>query len=164
MSTGAIDHPSYTTRQTFIITNLSTAGASAVQGATSGITFPFDVRLRNAVAIVQTAGTSSGTGAACILYTTGTSVAFPNQTLVYGTLTVSGTVTTTTTNTASTNVGVIALGSAVAGSYAVSGDMNIRIPAGQTLLVKNGTDATSRYSLCVEYHLDPVTSTWTSGD
>lgn len=162
MASGFINHPAFLTRQVLTVTNISTAGANTVQGATSGIAFPYDVRLRNAVATVQTAGTSAGSGAQVIIYCPGTSVQFPDQPVAYASLTSpGGDILAVTTNTTTTTLGSIALGTSVAGSVAIAGDLNVRIPAGEKILVKNGTDATSKYSLTIEFHLDPVTSTWT---
>lgn len=158
---GPIDHPSYLTRQILLLTGKSTAGANTVQTGVGGICLPYDVRIRNAVANVSVAGTSSGAGNQAVLYIVGTSVAFPNSSLTYGSLTATGTVTAVTTTTTTATIGTVVLGSSTAGSAAVSGDMNVRLPAGQALLVKNGTDATGTYSLSIEFHLDPATAGWT---
>ena len=168
MAQGPLDHPSYLCRQSEVF-GKTTAGASTVQysgGTTNGIVFPYDVRIRNAVGIVATAGTSASPGSSIVLYCPGTSVQYPASTITnsIGTNVVANgsAATTLTTNTTTTTLGFIPLGTATAGAVLQSGDMNFRLPAGQSLIIKNGTDATAvAGSVAFEYYVDPVSATWT---
>jgi len=168
MAQGPLDHPSYLTRQSLVF-GKTTAGANTIQFATAGIMFPYDVRVRNAVAAVGIAGTSTAPGAAVVFYCPGTSVQYPASTLTnnIGTnVAANGSAATTlTTNTTTTTLGFIGLGTSTAGVALQSGDMNFKIPAGQQLVIKNGTDATAvAGSVCIEYYIDPVTASWTGGN
>lgn len=166
MAQGPLDHPSYLTRQ-FRGFGKTTAGANTVQfsGANAGLVFPYDVRVRNAVASVQTAGTSTSPGSALIFYAPGTSVQYPASALVNvtGTIAANGSAATAvTTNTTTVTLGFIPLGTATQSTVVWSGDMNFRIPAGQMLVIKNGTDATGvAGDVSVEVYIDPVSATWT---
>lgn len=171
MAQGPLDHPSYLTRQSEVF-GKTTAGANTVQfsaGTTNGIVFPYDVRVRNAVAIVGVAGTSASPGNAIIFYCPGTSVQYPASTLTnnIGTnVAANGSAATTlTTNTSTTTLGFVALGTSTAGVILQSGDMNFRLPAGQSLIIKNGTDATGvAGSVAIEYYVDPVSASWTGNN
>ena len=165
MATGGIDHPSYLTRQSEIF-GKTTAGANTVQYATNGLVFPMDVRVRNVVAVVGVAGTSASPGSALIFYCPGTSVQYPATTLTnsIGTnIAANGSAATAlTTNTTTTTLGFVAMGTNTANTVLQSGDMNFRIPAGQQLVIKNGTDATMvAGSVAIEYYVDPVSASWT---
>lgn len=164
---GRYDHPAYISRH-LMVHGKSTAGANTVQygGTAGGICFPFDIRLRNMTAGVMVTGSSASPGSALVAYCPGTSVQFPGTQVVtaYGTAAAASAVTATTTNTTTTTLGFIAIGTNTAGSLLQSGDMNARIPAGQLLIIKNGTDATASVGgVSIEYHLDPGSSAWTGG-
>lgn len=163
---GRYDHPSYLTRQVLTF-GKTTAGANTVQyGGTAGagIVFPFDVRIRNMVGSVQVAGTSASPGAALIVYCAGTTYQFPGTQIVNNYGTASALSTATATNTTTTTLGYIPTGTATPGSVLQSGDMNFRLPAGQPLILKNGTDATgSLGSVALEYYIDPGSGVWTGG-
>ncbi len=168
MAQGPLDHPSYLTRQSLVF-GKTTAGANTIQFATAGIVFPYDVRIRNAVGVVGIAGTSTSPGAALVFYAPGTSVQYPGSKLTnsIGTnVAVNGSsATVLTTNTTTTTLGFIPAGTSTAGVVLQSGDMNFRLPAGQSLVMKNGTDATGTVgSVAIEYYIDPVAATWTGGN
>ena len=145
MAQGNYDHPSYLTRQTIGL-GVSTAGANGTSG---GRAFISDMRIRNMIAVVRTAGTSSGTGNSAIVLCIGTSITGYN--LVPQVL---------TTNTTTATVGTIALGSQAALTTGTSGDRNTVIKAGSVLAMKNGTDATGVYDVTLEAYIDP-SGTWT---
>lgn len=108
-------------------------GVTSTAGAsgTSGqITFPSAMRLRNCCATVRTAGTSATTG---------------NKVDIF-------------VGTAS--VGTVALGTGAAGTNGTSGDLNTLVPAGTTVALKNGTDATGVAHVLMEMHIDSTTGTW----
>lgn len=167
MTHGPIDHPSYLARKELVL-GKTTAGASTIQYATAGLVFPYDVRIRNALAAVGVAGTSASPGSSIVLYAPGTSIQYPAVTLTAGlsgtsTVAANGSAATAlTTNTTTTTLGFIPLGTATASSVVQSGDMNFRLPAGQMLVLKNGTDATAvAGSVAIEYYIDPVSAEWT---
>jgi hypothetical protein len=168
MAQGALDHPSYITRQSLLL-GKTTAGANTIQFATNGIVFPYDVRIRNAVGVVGVAGTSTSPGSALVFYCPGTSIQYPGAVLTnaIGTnVAVNGSsATVVTTNTTTTTLGFLAVGTATASGRLQSGDMNFTIPAGQQLVIKNGTDATGVVgSVAIEYYIDPVSATWTGAN
>ncbi len=108
-------------------------GVTSTAGAsgTSGqISFPSAMVLRNVAATVRTAGTSAGTGHKVDIFV----------------------------GTAS--VGTIALNTLTAGQNGTSGDLNTLVPAGTTVALKNGTDATGVTHVVMEMHVDPTTGTW----
>jgi hypothetical protein len=165
MAQGPLDHPSYLTRQAEIF-GKTTAGANTIQFASNGLVFPYDVRIRNIVAVVGVAGTSASPGSAVIMYCPGTSIQYPGQRLTnnIGTnVAANGSAATVlTTNTTTTTLGFVALGTSVANTVLQSGDMNVSIPAGQQLVIKNGTDATMvAGSVAIEFYIEPVTASWT---
>lgn len=164
---GRYDHPAYLSRD-ILSFGKSTAGANTVQygGTAGGLVFPFDIIVRNMVGSVQVAGTSTSPGSALVLYCPGTSVQRPVTSIVtnYGTSagSTSNAVTAVQTNTTTTTLGFLAVGTNTANSILQSGDMNVRIPAGQALYLKNGTDATGSVgSVSIEYYLDPSSAVWT---
>jgi hypothetical protein len=140
MATANYDHPSFLTRQ-FMDAFVTTAGNGAVSG---GVAFPWDVRIRNAIATVRTAGTATGNQVQIL--TIGTSY----------TLTATG----TTTNTGTTTVGSIVLGTQAAYATGTSGDLNCRIQQGCVVALKNGTDATGVAYVGIDAYLDPATASW----
>ena len=150
MAQGEINHPSYVTRQ---MLNLRTAANSATD-----LSFPFDVRIRNAVATVNVAGTVAANKQSVIAL--GTSIQFPNVTVANGIGTATGTVTAVTTNTSTTTLGSLTAGTSTAGSNFQTGDMNARLPQGQVLQLANA-DATGVVTWSIEYYIDPVTGNWT---
>lgn len=171
MAQGPLDHPSYLTRQTILL-GKTTAGASTIQytGTHGGsLVFPFDIRVRNVVASVDVTGTASAVNSGLILYAPGTSVQFPAAVLTnnIGTnVAVNGSAATAlTTNTSTTTLGFVTAGTSTASSVVQSGDMNFRIPAGQQLIIKNGTDSQFVMgSVAIEYYIDPVTAAWTGNN
>jgi len=168
MAQGPLDHPSYLTRQAEVF-GKTTAGANTIQYATNGLVFPYDVRVRNVIAVVGVAGTSASPGSAVILYCPGTSIQYPGQRITnnIGTnVAANGSAATTlTTNTTTTTLGFVALGTSTANTVLQSGDMNFTIPAGQQLVIKNGTDATMvAGSVAVEFYIEPVSATWTGNN
>ncbi len=140
---GNYNDPSYLVRQQVSL-GVTTAGASGTSG---GKAFLSDMRIRNAIATIRTAGTSSGVGAALYLMVLGTSAP------------IGGTSTTTTTTTAT--LGTATLGTATAYSTATFGDMNTKVYQGSVLFMKNGTDASSVVDVTVECYIDPVTGAYT---
>lgn len=159
----SVDHPSYLTRQVIFVPK-STAGANTVQAQLS---FPADVRIRNMVASVVTAGTA--TTATVVAYCPGTSVQYPTQTVLnaIGTNSLGATgtaITSVTTNTTTTTLGSITLTTNTAGVVLQSGDANAKVPVGQTLVIKNGADATSAYGVTIEYYVDPGFNAWTGSN
>lgn len=94
-------------------------------------TFPSAMRLRTVTCGVITAGTTA-TAASGIVLQNGTAI-------------VSGT---------------LSLSTNVKGVFATSGDLNYTIPAGGTLSIVNGADATFVGIVNLEAHLDPGAS-WT---
>jgi hypothetical protein len=168
---GPLDHPSYLTRQSLVF-GKTTAGANTVQfGAATGgnIVFPYDVRLRNMVGSVSVAGTSASPGSSIVVFCPGTSVQFPGSVLTnnIGTsVAVNGSsAAALTTNTTTTTLGFLPTGTATASSIVQSGDMNVRIPAGQSIVIKNGTDATVVVgSVAIEYYIDPASASWTGNN
>lgn len=171
MAQGPLDHPSYLTRQSLIF-GKTTAGANTVQfGAATGgnIVFPYDVRLRNMVGSISVAGTSTSPGSSIVVFCPGTSVQYPGAKITNGlgtNVAVNGSsATTLTTNTTTTTLGFLPTGTATASSIVQSGDMNVKIPAGQSIVIKNGTDATVVVgSVAIEYYIDPVSATWTGSN
>ena len=143
MAQGNYDHPSYLTRQTLVM-DTTTAGASGTSGV---LAMPYNVRLRKAVAVVRTAGTSAGAGNAAQILYVGTSVQG-----------FTGTALTTTTTTAT--LGSISLGTSAAGVTGTSTDMDALCINGGQLFIKNGTDATGVAKVTIEYYIDP-SAVWT---
>lgn len=132
MGQGPYDHPSYLARQQIFL-GKTAAGA----GGTSLLyTFPSAMRLRTVSCGVFTAGTVVGTGV-------GAGAA--GITLVNGTTIVNGTLNLSTN---------------AKGVFATTGDLNYTIPAGGTLAIVNGTDATFVGIVGLEAHIDPAGS-WT---
>jgi hypothetical protein len=146
MAQGNYDNPSYLTRQQIGLGS-NTAGANGTSG---GKGFISDLRIRKMAVDVRTAGTSSGAGNSCILLCVGTSVTGFSTGLGF----------TLTTNTGTTTIGSVALGSSVATTIVTSTDMNTRVLAGSTVMLKNGTDATGVYDVTIEAYIDPEGS-WT---
>lgn len=146
MAQGAVDHPSYLTRQQINL-GISTAGASGTSG---GFAFISDMRIRKASVVVRTAGTSAAGGNACLLVAIGTTITGFSTGVGF----------TLTTNTGTTTIGTIALGSTAAYTVTTSSDFNTKLLAGSTLILKNGTDATGVYSVILEASVDP-TGQWT---
>lgn len=168
---GRYDHPAMISRD-IIPFGRTTAGANTIQFSSTAagpLVFPFDIIVRNIVATVGVAGTSTSPGSAIVVYAPGTSVQRPPVAIVTAFGTATGpagvtAVTAVTTNTTTTTLGVIPIGTNTANSLVQSGDLNVRIPAGQGLVLKNGTDATAVAScVMIEYHLDPQNSLWTGG-
>lgn len=124
---GGYDHPSYITHQ-MVHLGKTTAGASGVKR----FSFPSAVRLRNASAVVETAGTSD---------TAGNLLIFKNGT---------------------TSIGQIQLGSSTAGVVGTSGDLNSALAAGSVFSITNGTDATGVASAAVELTIEPNGGTWSA--
>ena len=165
MAQGGLDHPSYLTRQ-MLVFGKSTAGANTIQYATAGLVFPYDVRIRNAVGVVGVTGGVSSAQSGLIFYAPGTSIQYPATTVTnsIGTnVAANGSAATAlTTNTTTTTLGFVQIGTATASTAVQSGDMNFRLPAGQMLVIKNGTDtAAVMGSLAIEVYIDPVSATWT---
>lgn len=129
MAQGNYDHPSYLTRQQLCIP----PALAAASGTSCHRVFNSNMRLRQAVASVNVAGTI-GTNVAAILFGNGTAI--PNGTLSYG--------------TAGNTVGALS----------TSGDMNYTLTAGQVLAIKNGADATATVNVTIEAYIDPA-ATWT---
>ena len=127
---GGIDHPSYITRQQLHL-GATTAGASGTSCRTA---FPSNVRIRNVVAAVQAAGTTSGAAAGY------------------------------TIQTGTTSVGAIVLSTNGINFVGSSGDLNITVNNGGTigniLNFVSGADATVVVRLTCETYLDPQ-ATWT---
>lgn len=126
MAQGNYDHPSYLTRQSWDY-GPTTAGAS---GTSVRISYPWPVRFRRAVGIVQVAGTV-GTNVSTIIYNGTTALG----TIIYGT----------------NGNNIAALGT--------SADMNATIPAGAIVSFVNGLDATATTTINIEAYLDP-SATW----
>ncbi len=140
LGTANYDHPSFLTRQP-LDAYQTTAGANGLSG---GTVFPWAVRIRNAIATVRTAGTSTGNSVQ--LLAIGTAYQY------------AGTATTTLTGT--TTLGSIALSTGAAYTYGTSGDLNTTLALGCALVLKNGTDATGVAYVAVEGYLDPVQAQW----
>jgi hypothetical protein len=145
MASSDYTHPSYLTRQSIGL-GASTAGANGTSG---GRAFLSDIRIRNIIAVVRTAGTSATSGNSANIMCVGTITTGFN--LVPQVLT-----TSTGTNT----VGTIALGSALAFTTGTSGDRNTVVQAGSVLFIKNGTDATGVADVTMEAYINPGAS-WT---
>lgn len=121
------NHPSYLTRQAWDY-GPTTAGAS---GTSLRIAYPWQVRFRKAVGIVQVAGTI-GTNVSSIIYSGTTALG----TITYGT------------------------GGNTIGALGTSADMNATIPINTIVSVVNGLDATATTTINIEAYLDPQ-ATWT---
>jgi hypothetical protein len=147
MAQGAVDHPSYLTRQAISL-GITTAGANGTSG---GFSFISDMRIRKVSATVRTAGTSAGSGNQVQLLCVGT---------CYTGFSTGAMGTAITTNTGTTTLGFVALGSTAAYTVTTSSDFNVRLQAGSTLVMKNGTDATGVAAIVMEAYLDP-SATWT---
>jgi hypothetical protein len=145
MAQGAVDHPSYITRQQIGL-GVSTAGANGTSG---GKAFISAMRVRKIAAVVRTAGTSAGN--AVNLLCIGT---------CYTGMSTGAIGTALTTNTGTTTIGTLTLGTATALSVATSSDFNTTVAAGSVIAYKNGTDATGVYDVDMECYLDP-SATWT---
>lgn len=144
MAQGNYDHPSYLTRQQIML-DAVTAGAS---GTSVGCNFVANMRVRNAVGVVLTAGTI-GTNVLSVVQANGTGI------LVY------------TSTGVSTSTGVVALGTVSYGTggntvfvTGTTGDMNAMLPSGSIVTIKNGADATAVTKTTIEAYLDP-SATWT---
>lgn len=144
---GNYDHPSYLTRQQIGL-GITTAGNAGTSG---GKAFISDMRVRKAIAVVRTAGTSSGAGNAVNILCIGTMVTGYASGLI-------GTALTTSSGT--NTIGSITLGSSTAYSITTSSDFDTKIVAGSVVVAKNGTDATGVADVTLEMYLDPG-ATWT---
>lgn len=167
IQSGRYDHPSYLTRQIEVL-GKTTAGANTVQffgTANAGFVSPIDIRIRNATASIQVAGTSTSPGSAIIFYCLGTTYQFPGTQVINPIGTANALSTAVATNTTTTTLGYIPTGTATPGAVVQSGDMNFRLQAGSTLQIKNGTDATmSAGNVSFEWYVDPGgTYGWTGG-
>jgi len=132
MGAGNYDHPSYITRQNLFL-GRTTAGA----GGTSILYTPITaMRIRTLTAGVITAGTVVGTGVGAAGPCVSVQV---NGSLVAG--------------------GTVALSTNAKGVFGTTADLNYACPAGGTLSIVNGTDATLVATVQLEYHNDPV-GTW----
>lgn len=135
MGQGNYDHPSYLTRQQMVL-GKTTAGA----GGTSILaTFPSAIRVRTLNAGIITAGTVVGTGVGAA----GVAVSLYNGTAVVN--------------------GTVSLSTNAKGVWGTTADLNYTIPAGGTLAIVNGTDATFVATVGIEYYLDPA-ATWTGNN
>lgn len=123
----AYDHPAYLTRVP-INMGRTTAGAAGTTGAQI---MPWPMRIHGGMAIVNTAGTSTGSG--------------HRVDIMVGTA----------------SMGQIALGTATIGASAIStgADMNILAPAGVAIYLRNGTDATGVATVTLDATLD-VQASW----
>lgn len=121
MPQGNYDHPSYLTRTQVVLGN-TTAGASGTSLVTN---FTNQMRLRNVMATVVTAGTTSGSASKVDIFV----------------------------GTAS--VGTITLSTNTANSTGTTGDLNTIVAAATQVFVKNGTDATAVARIVAEMHVDP---------
>lgn len=164
--TGRYDHPSFLTRQ-YEVLGKTTAGANTVQyagTANAGLVFPSAIRVRNATASIQVAGTSTSPGSAIIFFCVGTTTQLPGEQVINAIGTANPLSTATATNTTTTTLGYIPCGTATPGSVLQSGDMNFVLPAGQALQIKNGTDATNSCgNVTFEWYIDPTAGGWTGG-
>lgn len=142
MGQGNYDHPSYLARQQVYL-GKTTAGAN---GTSQLVALSNNTRLRNASAVVNTAGTSATTGNQIIIGCVGTCTQF-------------GTTGVGTLGTGTTTLGTIVLGTSAANAVATSGDLNVCINQGALVYAKNGTDATGVASVTLESHVDPL-GTW----
>lgn len=142
------DHPSYLTRQRGAL-GPNTAGATTVSG---GSVWPWNIRIREAVSVVRTAGTTTGAASGVSILSIGTAYRF-NPNAPY-----TATATLTGTNTLAT----FTYGTSVALSISSSTDMNVMIPTSTVLQLKTaGADATVVADVAIEYYLDPTTGVWT---
>lgn len=132
MAQGQYDHPSYLTRQQIYL-GRTTAGAA---GTSVFFASPSAIRIRAFNANIFTAGTVVGTGVGAA----GVAVALYNGTAIVG--------------------GTISLSTNAKGVTGTSGDLNYTLPAGGTLSVVNGTDATFVADVRMEAYIDPAGS-WT---
>lgn len=131
MGQGNYDHPSYIVRQ-----NLPLGRTSAGAAGTSILYTPQTaIRIRSLTAGIITAGTVVGTGVGAA----GVAVAVWNGTAVVG--------------------GTVSLSTNAKGVFGTTGDLNYAVPAGGTISIVNGTDATFVATVQLEYHNDPV-GTW----
>lgn len=144
MAQGNYDHPSYLTRQVSEF-GPTIAGASGTSGQ---IAFPNTFRFRNATGCVAVAGTI-GTNVQSIIQAVGTGI-------------VQYTTTGVVTSTGTIALGTISYGTAgnTLAAQGSSGDMNVTVPAGSVVAIKNGLDATATTNIAIEYYLDP-SATWT---
>lgn len=130
MAQGPYDHPSYLTRQNLCLGRTIAGAAGAMNWSPQS-----QIVIHRFTASVVTAGTVVGTGVgaagACVSLRNGTAI-------------VSGT---------------IALSTNAAGVFGTTADLNYTVPAGGTLSVVNGTDATLVAYCNVEYNLDSA-ATW----
>lgn len=131
MAQGNYEHPSYLTRQHLFL-GRTTAGAA---GASINFTPPYPIVLHRFTASVSVAGTVVGTGVgaagACVSLRNGTAIV----------------------------AGTVVLSTNAAGVFGTTTDLAYTVPAGGTLTVLNGTDATLVASCAVEYNIDP-SGTW----
>lgn len=133
-STGSYSDPSFLIRQNLFL-GRTVAGAA---GTSIILTNNENWRIRYLSAGVITSGTTVGTGVGAA----GVAV-----NVFVGSAIVSGTVATLSTN--------------AKGVFGTSGDMNYAVPAGGTIAIVNGTDATFVATVQLEYHIDPApTTTW----
>lgn len=131
MSQGNYDHPSYIVRQ-----NLPLGKTSAGAAGTSILYSPQSaMRLRSMTASVFTAGTVVGTGVGA-----------------------AGVAVNVFVGSAITG-GTVSLSTNAKGVFGTTGDLNYAVPAGGTIGIVNGTDATFVATVQLEYHNDPV-GTW----
>lgn len=146
MAQGNYDHASYLTRQSIYL-GKTTAGAN---GTSQLAVLPNNMRLRNAIAVVNTAGAGATTGSQIIVGVVGTCTQF-------------GITGVGTVGTGTTTLGAIVLGTSTANSFATSGDLNVCINAGSVVYLKNGTDTAAVGSVTLEAHVDPLGS-WVGGN
>lgn len=136
------NHPSYLTRQSWDY-GPTLAGAS---GTSLYLSYPWSVRYRKAVGVVQVAGTI-GTNVQSIIQAIGTGI-------------LQFTTTGVTTSTGTVLLGTCNYGTAGNTKSAVgtSGDMNALLPVGSTMMIVNGLDATATTAVNIEGYLDPSAS------
>jgi hypothetical protein len=127
MAQGAYDHPAYLARQ-MINMGRTTAGATGTSG---GAVFPYAMRIHGGAALVNIAGTSTGSG--------------HRVDILVGTA----------------SAGQIALGTNTVGAGVNMGttDANILVPAGTPVYLRNGTDATGVATVMLDATID-ATGIW----
>jgi len=109
---------------------------AGANGTSASFNLPWDVNLHQVTATVVTAGTSATTG---------------NQVFILN-------------GTASVASSSIALNTLTAGQTGTTGDLATKIPAGNLISIKNGTDATGVADVMIEFNIAPDTGTWLGGE
>jgi hypothetical protein len=112
-----------------ILMGRTTAGAN---GTSSGVALPWPVRIHGLSALVAAAGTSTGSGA--------------RLDILVGT----------------SSMGQVALGTSSVGSVIplnTATDLNIPVPSGSVIYLRNGTDATAAATVVLDATLD-ATAQW----